>query len=207
MYTNRELGYELYLAHHGVKGMKWGVRRYQNPDGSLTAKGKKRYYDKDGKLSKKGQKFNKDNEDNLNRLVDTASKNIKNDDKYKQYVQLEAKNRDHYLKNRDDWFQQKGKYKGKDYYQFKDISYKDWMSTKDGKEQQRLKKEIDKLITDGTGQLKSFNGKTSYQQLKNGSIETIKIGEAAASRLINKIAMDAYKDAGAYTTYKEKGGK
>ena len=31
------------LAHHGIKGMKWGVRRYQNKDGSLTAKGKKRY--------------------------------------------------------------------------------------------------------------------------------------------------------------------
>lgn len=32
-----------YLAHHGIKGMHWGVRRYQNPDGSLTAEGKKRY--------------------------------------------------------------------------------------------------------------------------------------------------------------------
>ena len=32
--------YELY--HYGIKGQKWGVRRYQNPDGSLTAKGKKR---------------------------------------------------------------------------------------------------------------------------------------------------------------------
>lgn len=31
-----------YLAHHGVKGMKWGVRRYQNKDGSLTPAGKKR---------------------------------------------------------------------------------------------------------------------------------------------------------------------
>lgn len=30
------------LKHHGVKGMKWGVRRYQNKDGSLTAAGKKR---------------------------------------------------------------------------------------------------------------------------------------------------------------------
>ena len=30
------------LYHHGVKGMKWGVRRYQNKDGSLTAAGKTR---------------------------------------------------------------------------------------------------------------------------------------------------------------------
>ena len=30
------------LYHHGTKGMKWGVRRYQNKDGSLTAAGKKR---------------------------------------------------------------------------------------------------------------------------------------------------------------------
>lgn len=32
-----------YLVHHGVKGMRWGVRRYQNADGSLNAKGVKRY--------------------------------------------------------------------------------------------------------------------------------------------------------------------
>ena len=32
-----------YLEHYGVLGMKWGVRRYQNPDGTLTSSGKKRY--------------------------------------------------------------------------------------------------------------------------------------------------------------------
>lgn len=36
------------LYHHGVKGMKWGRRRYQNKDGSLTPAGKKRYADSDG---------------------------------------------------------------------------------------------------------------------------------------------------------------
>lgn len=32
-----------YLEHAGVKGMRWGVRRYQNKDGTLTPAGKKRY--------------------------------------------------------------------------------------------------------------------------------------------------------------------
>lgn len=31
------------LSHHGILGMKWGIRRYQNSDGSLTDAGKKRY--------------------------------------------------------------------------------------------------------------------------------------------------------------------
>ena len=33
------------LYHHGIKGMKWGARRFQNEDGSLTTAGKKRYGD------------------------------------------------------------------------------------------------------------------------------------------------------------------
>ena len=31
------------LYHHGIKGQKWGIRRFQNPDGSLTEEGRERY--------------------------------------------------------------------------------------------------------------------------------------------------------------------
>lgn len=43
------------ISHHGILGQKWGVRRYQNPDGSLTTEGRKRL----GKDFKK--KSNNDN--------------------------------------------------------------------------------------------------------------------------------------------------
>ena len=33
------------LRHHGIKGQKWGIRRFQNADGSLTSAGRKRYGD------------------------------------------------------------------------------------------------------------------------------------------------------------------
>lgn len=35
--------YADYLAHHGILGQKWGIRRFQNSDGSLTAEGRERY--------------------------------------------------------------------------------------------------------------------------------------------------------------------
>lgn len=36
------------LAHHGILGMKWGIRRYRNADGTLTEEGKMRYgYEED----------------------------------------------------------------------------------------------------------------------------------------------------------------
>lgn len=43
-----------YLCHYGIKGMKWGLRRYQNPDGSLTSEGRARY----GSIKELGKHIN-----------------------------------------------------------------------------------------------------------------------------------------------------
>lgn len=39
------------LTHSGIKGQKWGIRRFQNPDGSLTEAGKRRYYKEKAKTA------------------------------------------------------------------------------------------------------------------------------------------------------------
>ena len=56
------------LQHWGIKGMKWGVRRYQNADGSLTPAGQKRY-DRDQKENAGKKKGNKVGQADPNRWV------------------------------------------------------------------------------------------------------------------------------------------
>lgn len=56
------------LQHWGIKGMKWGVRRYQNTDGSLTPAGQKRY-DRDQRENSGKKKGNKVGQADPNRWV------------------------------------------------------------------------------------------------------------------------------------------
>ena len=46
------------LYHYGTKGMKWGIRRYQNADGSLTAAGRKRYNKLESEMNQLNPKKN-----------------------------------------------------------------------------------------------------------------------------------------------------
>ena len=58
-YLSYRIKYSNELYHYGVKGQKWGIRRYQNPNGTLTEEGKIRYGvdPKTGKLSAEGKKL------------------------------------------------------------------------------------------------------------------------------------------------------
>lgn len=91
--------YTNYLYHHGIKGQKWGVRRFQNEDGSVTAAGAKRY--NDGGPSNKKQATNNSKPNDISallkekrRLGDEAfnNKNTKEerDKYYKQYKKAES---------------------------------------------------------------------------------------------------------------------
>ena len=57
------------LAHHGIKEQKWGQRRFQNEDGSLTAAGRLRYEQAGHKMSRRARKAAK-----ASKLVKKANK-------------------------------------------------------------------------------------------------------------------------------------
>ena len=105
---------EEYLAHHGTKGQRWGERRFQNYDGSLTAAGKLRYsVDKkvDPKSAEKLKKRHVKEDAKLERLkIKEASKNEKRKEKLekkkshisnKEYVKTLSDEKLKAINNRD----------------------------------------------------------------------------------------------------------
>ena len=78
----------MYLIHHGIKGQKWGVRRFENEDGTLTEEGKRRYRTFQGddrafekEYSKKAvDLYNKASEEMNRGVFDTINK------EYEQYT-------------------------------------------------------------------------------------------------------------------------
>lgn len=71
------------LMHFGIKGQKWGVRRFEDSSGHLTPAGKRRYENDDGTLNDKGRKryvkrMARDMEDHfMNQLPDHVKKTVR----------------------------------------------------------------------------------------------------------------------------------
>ena len=79
-------GYELY--HHGIKGQKWGIRRFQNEDGTLTPEGLRRY----GKRYENREKYIERLESSYRDSVERAKKEKKYNAKMLAHLEKEGIN-------------------------------------------------------------------------------------------------------------------
>ena len=108
LYADIQPSYTDSLMHHGIRGQKWGVRRYQNSDGSLTPEGKARYlkgkqtlingkgslqltkddkrffYDRYGRPNQQHALFNKHQVDNFNKYYNDVDRTMQHVPEFKK---------------------------------------------------------------------------------------------------------------------------
>ena len=124
-----------YLEHHGIKGQKWGIRRYQNPDGSLTETGKKHYLKKIDRAEKRQRMGNIQYNPNSKKreIYQDRHKNVLGvrDEMHDALVNLPSNKRLHKLYGQLDDYNINNPSNGDDYY-------------KDDPEWNRIMKAIDK---------------------------------------------------------------
>lgn len=88
------------LIHWGIKGQKWGVRRYQNPDGSLTPEGRKRYATKEDPYGLEKGDLDRNNRDLCREYFIDKNKRA-NDFLDKEFSKEEVVKQVEYLKESD----------------------------------------------------------------------------------------------------------
>lgn len=85
------------LYHHGILGQRWGVRRYQNRDGSLTPEGRKRYYNDNGLPTSAGllainnHKINISEQREMQKKLHNSKEKRENEFTNKQYLLISEK--------------------------------------------------------------------------------------------------------------------
>ncbi len=134
------------ISHSGIKNMRWGVRRFQNKDGTLTEEGKKRYYAKRASIEKEH------NEQESIRKTSYKLRGKENDYKYNE-IDIDNETQ---RQLREDTKKE-----------YKDIKNKQLNST------QNLLYDSSKLLNDSSKLLPTGNGKVVRPSYKNLSDEEL----------------------------------
>ena len=92
--------YTDYIMHHGIKGQKWGIRRFQNEDGSLTPAGEKRYASAVDKINKSYDKYENEYKKSIEKVYNTETGN-----RIIIYDKKRKANAEKYLKEHSDIFE------------------------------------------------------------------------------------------------------
>lgn len=74
------------LYHHGIKGMRWGVRRYENEDGTLTEAGKKRYRNYSDDAIRRDQLLRKDKNSLTTKEMNELNNRLQAEENYSRLI-------------------------------------------------------------------------------------------------------------------------
>lgn len=169
------------LAHWGIKGMRWGIRRYQNKDGSLTKAGQRRY-DKEMEKLKKEEQVLKNRKATQGKLAKLEAKRASNAAKKKE---LDGDDEDEKKKEAEEAAAKKisaGK---------KKVSEMSSLELAEAISRARLEDEYNRLRPDPDEVKREQRSAMMKELLVKPGIE---LGKNAVSNLINKGLEKAFKD-------------
>ena len=114
-------------------------------------------------------------------------------------MESNKKNNEHFLNEREKWLNGDKEYKGKDYYQFKNISADKWISTKDSKNERKAYNNIRKEVEKAAKEHPLYNKKYDYLSVMNIHdldnqtvfIEKRNMGKEVVDSIMRDIRMDA----------------
>ena len=162
------------LYHYGILGMKWGVRRYQNQDGSLTNAGRRHYYG-DASVAKAHSKYQEavDNRKKAQR----NGKNVKpaQDNEYRSEFEYKTKREAARIHAKNIEFKEKSKYRQKLEAQYKKLGLRD----EDAQAAANRKIRAEKILAASAALTVAACAAYAYNKHRKNKIDgVIKAGEA-----------------------------
>lgn len=162
------------LYHYGILGMKWGVRRYQNQDGSLTNAGRRHYYG-DASVEKAHSKYQEavDNRKKAQR----NGKNVKpaKDNEYRSEFEYKTKREAARIRAKNIEFKEKSKYRQKLEAQYKKLG----LSDEDAQAAANRKIRAEKILVASAALTVAACAAYAYNKHRKNKIDgIIKAGEA-----------------------------
>lgn len=162
------------LYHYGILGMKWGVRRYQNQDGSLTNAGRRHYYG-DASVARAHSKYQEavDNRKKAQR----NGKNVKpsKDNEYRSEFEYKTKREAARIRAKNIEFKEKSKYRQKLEAQYKKLG----LSDEDARAAANRKIRAEKILAASAALTVAACAAYAYSKHRKNKIDgVIKAGEA-----------------------------